>query len=361
MAGLTLLTGLHPQRLTRQTSLGEKADVFGLADHPRDFGGVVVAHLSHQPIEGSGLEKFHDGRADCAALAHELEIDVGSGQFPVEKPGRFEFADQITHARRRIEFDKDPVIRRAGVGFGRHCVVDEPAALAQPHAFQRPYDIGHLFLRRLFGRHVEERAAAELELHLGWLREHNDTVVGLKEYLQGQLPRVKSLEAQLKRAEFDLQETTVCAPSKGYASNLQLTPGAFATAGAPLLSFVDAEQTWVVAIVTENGLGLVKPGDTVEVTTALYPGKVFNGQVESVVWGVGQAQGTPSGTLPNVTKTERTQKYMVRLRLDDEAAAAPLRQGSTAVAAIYTEHGRMLHIIRKVQIRIQSILNYLYN
>ncbi|TWT81386.1 Inner membrane protein YiaV precursor [Planctomycetes bacterium CA13] len=200
----------------------------------------------------------------------------------------------------------------------------------------------------------------ELELHLGWLREHEASVVGLKEYLQGQLPRVKSLEAQLKRAQFDLKETTVLAPSKGYASNLQLTPGAFANAGSPLLSFVDSEQTWVVAIVTENGLGLVKPGDAVEITMALYPGKVLSGEVESVVWGVGQAQGVPSGTLPKVAKTERTQKYMVRLRLDDEASDLMLRQGSTAVAAIYTEHGRMLHIIRKVQIRIQSILNYLY-
>jgi len=201
---------------------------------------------------------------------------------------------------------------------------------------------------------------AEIQLHLQWLGEHKDTVVGLKEYLQGQLPRVKSFEAQLKRAEFDLKETTVLAPSKGYASNLQLTPGAFANAGAPLLSFVDAEQTWVVAIVTENGLGLVKPGDAVEVAMALYPGKVFSGEVQSFVWGVGQAQGVPSGTLPKVAKTERTQKYMVRLRLSDESATEPLRQGSTAVAAIYTEHGRMLHIIRRVQIRIQSILNYLY-
>ena len=37
---------------------------------------------------------------------------------------------------------------------------------------------------------------------------------------------------------------------------------------------------------------------------------------------------------------ERTQKYMVRLRLNDEAADLPLRQGSTAVAAICTKHGR---------------------
>lgn len=182
----------------------------------------------------------------------------------------------------------------------------------------------------------------------------------IEKQLQGRFAKVDRVRAELARAEFDLEQTTVVAPSDGHVSNLQLAPGAFAGAGQPVMSFVDTQRPWVVAVVPENGLELVKSGDRVELAIAMYPGEVFSGEVDSIVWGAGQAQDTPSGRLPDVTTTTRKQRFMVRLDIGDPRAEQPLRQGSTATAAIYTGHGKVLHVIRKVQVRIQSMLNYLY-
>ena len=178
--------------------------------------------------------------------------------------------------------------------------------------------------------------------------------------LQGRFAKVDRVRAELAKAKYDLEQTVVSAPADGHVANLQLTSGAMASSGKPVMSFVETKRSWVVAVVAENGLELVKPGDKIEVAIAMYPGEVFSGEVESIVWGTGQAQSPPSGQLPEVTTTSRKQRFMVRLKIDDLRAEQPLRQGSTATAAIYTGHGKPLHVIRKVQVRIQSMLNYLY-
>jgi hypothetical protein len=49
---------------------------------------------------------------------------------------------------------------------------------------------------------------------------------------------------------------------------------------------------------------------------------------------------------------------VVRIRLDDQAFANRLPAGSTGTAAIYTEHVKVAHIIRKVVLRQTAIMNY---
>ena len=45
-------------------------------------------------------------------------------------------------------------------------------------------------------------------------------------------------------------------------------------------------------------------------------------------------------------------------RLDDNDAAVNLPAGTAGTAAIYTQSAGMTHIIRKVMIRMDSLLNY---
>jgi hypothetical protein len=51
--------------------------------------------------------------------------------------------------------------------------------------------------------------------------------------------------------------------------------------------------------------------------------------------------------------------FVVRVRLDDQEFAKRLPAGSTGAAAIYTEHVKAAHIIRKVLLRQIGILNYI--
>jgi hypothetical protein len=50
--------------------------------------------------------------------------------------------------------------------------------------------------------------------------------------------------------------------------------------------------------------------------------------------------------------------FVVRIRLDDADFARSLPAGSTGDAAIFTEHVKLAHVIRKVLLRQIAILNY---
>jgi len=50
---------------------------------------------------------------------------------------------------------------------------------------------------------------------------------------------------------------------------------------------------------------------------------------------------------------------VVRVKLDDDVFAKSLPAGATGTAAIFTEHVKVSHIIRRVLLRQLAILNYI--
>jgi hypothetical protein len=65
-----------------------------------------------------------------------------------------------------------------------------------------------------------------------------------------------------------------------------------------------------------------------------------------------------SGTIPP-PQNFFAEPFFVRIELDDDDAAASLPAGTVGTAAIYTQSAGTTHIIRKVMIRMQSLMNYL--
>ena len=106
---------------------------------------------------------------------------------------------------------------------------------------------------------------------------------------------VAEVKAQLADARLNLEWTRIYAPANGYVTNVQLRDGSYAYAGKPVLTFIDAEQWWVVANYRENCLERIRAGQPVGLTFNTYPGRVFSGTVQSVGWGVDEGQGVPSG------------------------------------------------------------------
>jgi hypothetical protein len=50
--------------------------------------------------------------------------------------------------------------------------------------------------------------------------------------------------------------------------------------------------------------------------------------------------------------------FVVRIKLDDQDVARRLPAGSTGLAAIFTDHVTVTHVIRRVVLRQTAILNY---
>ena len=168
--------------------------------------------------------------------------------------------------------------------------------------------------------------------------------------------------AELNKARYYLEQTTVRAPSDGYVSNLQLHPGAFVRLKAPLMTFISSEEHWIVAKTLQNGVQRVAPGDKAEVALAMYPGKVFDAEVVSVVWANGNAQGVPSGILPPEQQVHPGMEFFVRLRMTEQDPDYPLRFGARAIVAIYSKDcADFLKLLRQIEIQSESFLNYLFN
>jgi hypothetical protein len=56
--------------------------------------------------------------------------------------------------------------------------------------------------------------------------------------------------------------------------------------------------------------------------------------------------------------TIETAPFVVRMKLDDEEFAKRLPAGATGTAAIFTDHVKVSHLIRRVLLRQVAILNY---
>ncbi|MCE7795403.1 efflux RND transporter periplasmic adaptor subunit [Sphingobium sufflavum] len=73
-------------------------------------------------------------------------------------------------------------------------------------------------------------------------------------------------------------------PVSGTIASRDVAPGQYVTAGgsAPLMTISDLSRVWLVAQVAENDAPNVRVGDTVQVTTPAWPGRVFSATIDNV-------------------------------------------------------------------------------
>ncbi|SIO65184.1 RND family efflux transporter, MFP subunit [Bradyrhizobium erythrophlei] len=168
------------------------------------------------------------------------------------------------------------------------------------------------------------------------------------------------LRAQLDNARWNLDKTVVRAPSDGYVTNVALRKGARVAnlPLSPVMAFIDASEAQVGVEIAQNDARYIAPGQSVEVTFKLWPGTIHTGKVETVFQAISTGQPQTSG-LAVTPKAIESAPFVVRVKLDDQDVLKRLPAGSTGTAAIFTDHVKAAHIIRKVLLRQIAIINYI--
>ena len=171
---------------------------------------------------------------------------------------------------------------------------------------------------------------------------------------------VDQLTAQLEGAQWNLDKTIVRAPADGYVTNLALRKGARVAnlPLSPVMAFIDTSNTIIGVAIAQIDARYIEPGQEVELTFKFAPGQVYSGKVESVLQAIAPGQTQTSGTAV-MPREIQSAPFAVRVKLDDEDFARRLPAGSTGTAAIFTEHVKVSHIIRRVLLRQIAILNYI--
>jgi len=148
----------------------------------------------------------------------------------------------------------------------------------------------------------------------------------------------KAAEAAVYDAKLNVGYCYVRAPYNGYVTNLNIAEGQYANEGREVVSLIDDRKWYVIANFRETFLSHIQPGMTAEVFILAYPNKRFRGRVQGVGWALYQQNGATVEGLPQTEATlnwvRLSQRFPVRIVLEDRDPKFPFRTGNTAVVTI---------------------------
>lgn len=182
--------------------------------------------------------------------------------------------------------------------------------------------------------------------------------------INGLNPTVARLQAELRNAEFDLDQTTVRAPSDGSVSQVFLRPGMMANPLPlrPVMVFISSEERILAAAFIQNSLQRVRVGDEAEVSFKAVPGRIFKARVGNIIDVMAQGQLQPTGALIDPQAPERLNpgQTLAVIEIQDDLSAYQLPGGVVADVAVYTEHWHHVAILRKVLLRMSAWMNFVF-
>lgn len=170
---------------------------------------------------------------------------------------------------------------------------------------------------------------------------------------------VAQLAATLREAEYDLEQTTVRAPTDGYVTQLFLRPGMMASA-SPAMVFIHAHDQVFAAAFAQTVVQRLRPGAEAEIAFDAIPGEVFTGKVNAFIDAVSQGQLQATGALLNPEDRAKTPGLaLINIGIADDLSSYQLPAGATAQVAVYSDHMVPVAIIRRILLRMKSWMNYI--
>ena len=182
---------------------------------------------------------------------------------------------------------------------------------------------------------------------------------------QAAFTRLATLKESLATAEFELDHTTVRAPTDGYVAQMALRPGMRAVSAPlrPVIIFVHKESKYFIGWFRQNSMLRLTADADAEVAFDGIPGRVFSGKVIAMLPAMSEGQVQPSGNLINANIAPHPGLIAVKISITDpefEAFEANLPGGAYAQAAIYSGHAHHLAILRKILLRMSAWMNYIF-
>jgi len=180
--------------------------------------------------------------------------------------------------------------------------------------------------------------------------------------IDGENPEVARLQAELEKARYDVERTVIRAPTSGYVSQLLLRPGMMAAnlPLRPVMVFVHDEQAPMIAAFRQNSALRLRAGYEAEIVYPSIPGRVFKGEVVSVLPNMAEGQLQTSGNLIGTEAFQRIGRVPVVIEVLDDMSEFNLATGSRAQVAVYSDHFHHVAIMRQILLRMSSWQNYLY-
>lgn len=176
-------------------------------------------------------------------------------------------------------------------------------------------------------------AFQEVELTKQQIKQLKDELAGDPDIEPEDHPTYKKVLATLNAAKLNLAYTTVQAAKTGFVGQAPHV-GDYASAGLPVLNFIEKGKVWIDANYKETELTNVKVGQPASITVDTYPDHTWQGTVESI----SPATGSEFSILPAQNSTGNwvkvVQRIIVRIRIDKGPQDIILRTGMSTFVTI---------------------------
>lgn len=335
------------------------------------FADRYTPYTSQARVEGYvvGVSPKVAGAVTKLAVANNQAVKAGQVLFEID-PSQYRIA--LDRAR------SDLANAGKQVGAGSATVEASRASLQAARANERKARQDATRLRRLraedpgtISERRQEIADATLQQATAQVAAAEADIRRAIEQMGGddveQNTQLQTARTAVEKAQLDVSNTVVRAPSSGVITDLRTDVGLYAGTGSPVLTLVAIHDVWINAEFTENNLGHLRAGTPVDIVFDALPGQVFRGHVRSIGLGVGAGSDPPPGTLPAIDNDRdwlrQSQRFPVIVGFDarqDPDLRHALRVGGQASVIAYGDGSGPLRLLGKLYIRVASWLSYAY-
>lgn len=196
------------------------------------------------------------------------------------------------------------------------------------------------------------------QLQAARAREANARLV-LGSQIEGQNTTVAQLQAQLENATWELEQTTIKAPSDGYVGGMSLSVGARAVPLKAAMSFIVAGDTAIVGVFDQAGYVSIRAGAPVRLVFANQPGKVFHARMGIAAQGIGQGQVAVSGSLFRAETVGTSATYPALIDMPGDVDPALVRAGVVGTATVIPEGAGVIGTLASIILWVKAYGAYL--
>jgi multidrug resistance efflux pump len=159
------------------------------------------------------------------------------------------------------------------------------------------------------------------------------------------LVETRKLEAKLVGARFDLDNTSVRAPTRGMVPRLFLKEGTQVSPSKAVMTFLDTTELLVGGLFQQAALQNVKIGDRATVSFPALPGQVFESTVVKIPEAIGDVQLMASGNLPVIGQVKTTRLFPIYVALPDDFPDHVEKVGLAAVVTVHTQKAGAISMV----------------
>jgi membrane fusion protein (multidrug efflux system) len=298
-----------------------KADIVSVAN---DISGIVAkvdVHNDQHVKAGAVLFRLDDEPYRIALAGAKAQLGATANQINSLKASYRQQLAAVQNAQTDVAYYQ--------LGIQRQTELASRAVASQATLDQARHDYRSAQDRMAMAQRQADSVLAQLGGDVNKPTEENP------QYLQA--------KAQVDKTERDLRHTIVRAPVDGVVTNVDtLQPGNYLPASQAAFSLVASDHVWVEANLKETDLTYLRPGDPAEISVDAYPGAEWKASVDTI----SPATGAQFSVLPAQNSSGNwvkvVQRLPVRLKVEPNDNAPPLRAGMSVVVDIDTGHTRTL-------------------